>query len=265
MFEALNSFWGGAVSLASGLLVLAAAGRLFSVRPKLIAYDFRSYQVKKVNVPDGVKVEYEFRDVRVPSMHITEVIIKNESGSPVSDSSFLTSPSIQIDTENVLAFARQVTGIDESFGELSLNAADGKLRLTNLTIPIDSSVTFEVATEKPIDQSLSCVHKDVKVNRRNYGLLRRSVIMYFFAPVAFWFIGFIFAGLLEITSGTVGFSIISFTREMLSPLKLNAVVEALASLILYVLFALAIVFIYRVYLGASTAERRFTEKKVQAN
>lgn len=265
MFEFLNSFWGGAVSLASGLVVIAAAGRLFTFRPKLVLYDFRSYQAKQRNVPSEVSVAYEFEQIRVASLHITELIIKNESGSPISDSSFLTIPSLGIEEGNTIVFSRQIKGIDESFGEISRAESGEKLNLTDLTVPIDSSITFEFATEKPIDHRLICVHKDVKVKRRNYGVIRRSVFMYYIFPLIFFFGSFATSVALEITSGSAEFSILSFSREILSPIGMNPFIESLAAVFSIILFSLAIVFLYRLYLNASAAERRFTESKVEAN
>jgi hypothetical protein len=99
MFEQLNTFWGGVVSLAGGLLVLFSFFRAAVSRPRLIAYDFRSSHVSLPKLPQGFEICFTYDGKTFPSTHKTELIIKNETDAPLVDSSFLNTPTIQTEAQ----------------------------------------------------------------------------------------------------------------------------------------------------------------------
>jgi hypothetical protein len=96
MFEPLNSFWGGAVSLAGGLMVFFTLFKAISARPKRIAHDFRSELILAPKTPLGFEVCFQHDGKSYSTIHKTELLIKNETQSPLTDESFLTPPTLDI-------------------------------------------------------------------------------------------------------------------------------------------------------------------------
>lgn len=258
MFEFINTFWGGAVSVASGLLVLYSAIQLFSQRPKRLIYDFRSSNFSKPKLPSDFEVAFHLGDKTFENIYLTELILKNETGAPLTDESLLHSPKLSLGKENVLCRVIKVESIDDSRASVRFVEKDLTLEILDLMIPIDSSATIEIITERPIDQKIITVHKLAKLERRNYGAVRRSIHFYFLVPFG-----------LFLLSIALGFAILKWNfpnpYKPLYDFNKQWISEEWAALLIVaqVLFASLVgVFAYRWFLRASKAEIRFTELKV---
>jgi hypothetical protein len=261
MFDQLNTFWGGVVSLAGGLLVLFSLFKAVVSRPRRIAYDFRSNHIALPILPNGFEISYNYDGQSFPSIHKTEVIIKNETEAPLIDGSFLSVPIIHAG-ESKICVARKIDGIDDSRAEIKITKG-GEVQITDLMIPIDSSLTVEIVSVAPIDQVLRCVHKDAKTIKRNYGWWPRSkdflisgpflvilptLLVYFIASLAFGD---------ESINGYFVFLIDSF-----GSLGIPKLISGLLAFFHVSLIVFISAYIFQLILRPTSAEKRFTKLKI---
>lgn len=150
-------------------------------RARLIAYDLRSERIKVSKLPDGFEASFSIDGRSFSSIHLTELIVKNETSAPLTDDSFLSQPSVK-PGDTIICVARKVSGIDDSRASIELDE-NGDLKISNIMIPIDSSATFEIISVSPIDQSFFCVHSSARAIQRDYGWPFRSKEFLLYGPI----------------------------------------------------------------------------------
>lgn len=260
MFEILNSFWGGMVTFAGGLITILTLVRLVSSKPRLIAYDIRSERMSNPNLPADFSVCFCHEGRSFPSIHKAELIIKNETGSPLTDESFLSQPVLKTGSVTVCT-ARRVHGIDDSRGKIELSGT-GELWIGDLMVPIDSSITFEVISVDPIDQSFHCLHKDARCLRRNYASFARLKESLFIIPVASQFLAIVLLGAISAIGAE---SIVEAYGEAisgsLSYIGLSKSVSGLLLILHPAILSLLGLLLFRLVLRPSAAEVRFSDLK----
>lgn len=263
MFDALNTFWGGVVSLSGSLLTIYALWNVISSRQKLIAYDFRSQHKDKMRLPKGFDINITLGKKSFSSLYVVELIIKNESEAPLTDDSFVSAPEMNL-KQGVIVDARKIQDIDDSRGSIGLNEEKGNaLIISDLMVPIDSSITFEIFSDAPIDQEILLVHKNVRVKRRKYRSMKRHTAFYFFGPLITC-VTLIFGSLLiKIFTGfdaAAGYS--TFVKSITADLNLHVLFVPLLYLLFLPTLLVGAIFIYRWSLRATAAEKRFTETEI---
>jgi hypothetical protein len=258
MFEFINTFWGGAVSVASGLLVLYSASQLLSQKPKRLIFDFRSSNIPKPKVPSDFEIAFHLGSKSFSNIYLTELILKNETGAPLTDESFLHLPKVLLGKENVLCRTAKVESIDDSRASVRFVEKDLALELFDLMIPIDSSATIEIVTEQPIDQKITSVHRFAKFEHRDYGTVRRSLAFYYFLPFSLFLLSLALGYAITTWNFPNPYKpLYDFNKEWIS-----AEWAGLLILPQLLIASLLGVFAYRWTLGASNAERRFAELKM---
>jgi hypothetical protein len=152
MFEFLDTFWGGAVSFASGSLAIYGAVQAFSNKPKRLLYDFRSWSPSKVRVPEEFETRYRLAGNDFGSIHITECIIKNETGAPITDTSFLHLPKILLGNNNSICRVRRLLGLEDSRANFRSKDDSSEIEIYDIMIPIESTLTIEIVSVEPIEK-----------------------------------------------------------------------------------------------------------------
>lgn len=216
MFDALNTFWGGVVTLASGLIVLHTLFKVLTVQPRKVVYDFRSSKFSAPKLPADFEVFYSHHGQNFPSIHKTEIIIKNETDLPLTDTSFLSAPKLNLGSSTVCA-ARKIEGIDDSRAKILMEEG-GELKLVDLMIPIDSSVTVEIISVTPVDQLFHCVHSNARTVQRNYGSYLRSRDFLISAPLLVFIFSLLLTAIVSRIHG--GNVVISYLNSVKSGLNL---------------------------------------------
>ncbi len=260
MFETLNSFWGGAVSVAGGLIVFISLYKALSNRPKVIAYDFRSERISSPKLPRDFGVLFRYDGKEYETIHKTEIIIKNETGSPLTPEAFLSPPVVKVGSAEICA-VRKILEIDDSRGVPVLKNP-GEVSFSDLMIPIDSSATFEIISVAPIDQSFQGIHRDSKTIKRNYGWPPRSKHFLYGGPILASLFSLVAVLIVSLTFGVeyvVAYAnTLNSTWESLGASKSTA--RALTTFHTAIAtFALSA--LYWLQLRATHAEKRFTELK----
>lgn len=260
MFDALNSFWGGAVSLAGGLIVFISLYKAIASRPRLIAYDFRSVRINPPKLPEDFEVSFKFEGNEYPTIHKTEIIIKNETTAPLTKESFISPPVIKAGPSQICV-VRKVSGIDDSRGN-ALFTSSGEITFDDLMVPIDSSATFEIVSVSPIDQIFHCIHKDSKAVKRNYGWAPRAKLFPLGGAVLS-----LLPALLVMLFVTYVFGrdyVNSYATTINEGWKAIGAPEVVAPFLTFFHVSIAVFIVsllYRWHLRATEAEQRFTELK----
>lgn len=261
MFDALNSFWGGMVTFAGGLITIFTLIKIVSTKPRLLAFDFRGQRFNAPKLPEDFTILYMHDGKNFKSLHRTEIIIKNETGLPITDDTFLSPPMIEIGETSVCA-ARQVSGIDDSRGAIKVGD-QGKLILHGLMVPIDSSITFEIVSEDPINQTFQCIHRDARCIRRNYANFTRVKSSLIVAPI----IAVVFTLVLTILLSVLGAGAVVewYGRWMIDGIMFLGLPQDVAAIFFLLhlsLLSFLSLFTYRWFLSPSEAEVRFSDLKV---
>ncbi len=168
MFEMLSVWWSGAVTAAGCLTIFFTFYQLLRSNSSRVYLDFSTSKTEPLDLPPSASAVYRIGGNDFDQLFQTDFLIKNQTGAALSVDEIHGAPSLSF-PEGCIILAVSILNRDESsFCKFETDAANNKIRLNELIVPIDGVLHGNIVSTLPIPTTLTFTHKTKRVSRRNY-------------------------------------------------------------------------------------------------
>lgn len=256
MFEVLNSFFGGVVASAAGGLTLWAVWQAASKHKRKIYFDIFSASPIVSNIPEEFSLSFARGDKNFDRVFSTYIVIKNETEEAIDSGNILQEFGIRTSGEFDLISQSVIETGESSTGRISHNRRDSLLNLEDVLIPVDGALLLKVVSNAPVFDNLLGVHKNHRIERRDY----RAIRFQWLPLTIFIFVPLIIAwGLIDsLGDGTKGLvtEIVSLISQ-LTGAQPSIGISVAITMVVYLVAALILSHLVRRFFKLSKGEEKY--------
>ena len=185
MFDILSGWWGGAISTIAGTLTIYAAVQIIQSRYLKIYYDLFTSSPAVPTLPKNVTYTYKHNEREFDLLFETNFIIKNKTGSALSDDDFITTPRVRIPVDSEVLECVIFRYDGNSFSTPEINGLEKLVILKNIVIPIDGCLSGYIISTAPL-KYFSCVHKTKAFVKCDYQSIKYDIMTNFMISLSFF-------------------------------------------------------------------------------